>query len=140
MKDLLIKCFMRLNSFLISITNGKIGSQLGTQSILILHTQGRRTGRARATPIAYFDYQGNYLLVASNWGRTTDADWLFNLRAHPNATVDVKGRSLAVRARESEGEEYARLWEFCDKETRAVCPLSGDDLSSHSGHSPGAGL
>jgi deazaflavin-dependent oxidoreductase (nitroreductase family) len=112
MNDALIKWFTDFNAFLIRISHGRIGSQLGTQSILILHTTGRRSGRPRSTPIAYFDYQGKYLLVASNWGREKHADWLLNLRQQPRASIDLNGKSLPVKARESEGEEYSRLWQY----------------------------
>ncbi len=78
MKDTFIKWFTSFNAFLIRITGGRIGSQLGKQSILVLHTTGRRSGEPRTTPIAYFQHQGRYLLVASNWGRDKHADWLLN--------------------------------------------------------------
>ncbi len=106
------KWFTDVNAFVIRITHGKLGSRLGTQSILILHTTGRRSGQPRSTPVAYFDYQGKYLLVASNWGRDQHADWLLNLRKQPAARIDVKGKSFAVRAREAEGDEYSGLWQF----------------------------
>ncbi|HTP01946.1 MAG TPA: nitroreductase/quinone reductase family protein [Anaerolineales bacterium] len=112
MKDRFIKWFTDLNAFVIRISKGRIGSRLGTQSILILHTKGRRSGEPRSTPIAYFDYRGRYLLVGSNWGRPKNADWLLNLRKEPRARVDVKGRSYNVQAHEAEGEEYSRLWAY----------------------------
>ena len=112
MKDRFIKWFTDLNAFMIRISKGRIGSRLGTQSILILHTKGRRSGEPRSTPIAYFDYRGRYLLVGSNWGRPKNADWLLNLRKEPRARVDVKGRSYNVQAHEAEGEEYSRLWAY----------------------------
>lgn len=112
MRDRFIKWFTDFNAFLIHITNGRIGSRLGTQSILILHTTGRRSGQPRATPIAYFDYQGKYLLVGSNWGRKNDADWFLNLKKQPRGSIEVKGRSLPVQARESRGDEYASLWKY----------------------------
>jgi deazaflavin-dependent oxidoreductase (nitroreductase family) len=112
MRDRFIKWFTEFNAFLIRISKGKIGSRLGTQSILVLYTTGRKSGQPRSTPIAYFDYQGKYLLVASNWGRQKQADWLLNLRVQPRARIDIRGRSLSVQARESEGEEYIRLWQY----------------------------
>lgn len=112
MKDYLIKLFTDFNQFLIRITKGRIGSQLGTQSILVLHTTGRKSGQPRSTPIAYFDYQGRFLLVGSNWGRPNQADWLLNLRRDPNARIDVNGRSFAVQAREATGDEYTSLWKY----------------------------
>lgn len=112
MKDLFIKWFMSINSFLIRVSRGRIGSQLGKQTILILHTIGRKSGLERAIPIAYFDYEGKYLIVASNWGKDAQADWFLNLRKQPRATIEVKGKSIAVQTYEAQDDEYDRLWKF----------------------------
>lgn len=112
MKDLFIKWFMAINAFLLRLSHGRIGSKLGTQTILLLHTIGRKSGRDRAIPIAYFDYEDNYLIVASNWGKERQADWYLNLKQHPQAMLEVKGKVLSVTAREAQGEEYDRLWKF----------------------------
>ncbi len=112
MNDVFIKWFTGFNAYLIRISKGRIGSQLGTQSILVVHTTGRKSGQLRATPIAYFEHDGKYLLVGSNWGRPQEADWLLNLRSQPRARIDVKGNSFNVQAREAEGEEYERLWQY----------------------------
>ena len=116
MRDLWIKCFMALNFFLIRVSGGRIGSKLGTQTILILHTVGRKSGQARAIPIAYFDFEDKYLIVASNWGKDRQPDWYLNLKKQPRTTIDVKGKSIAVHMREARGEEYNRLWKFATQE------------------------
>ena len=112
MKDILIKWFMALNTFLIRISNGRIGSTLGTQTILLLHTVGRKSGKQYETPIAYFYHEGQYLIVASNWGKDKQADWFLNLKENPRTTIGVKGKKIPVEAREAQGEEYDRLWKF----------------------------
>jgi deazaflavin-dependent oxidoreductase (nitroreductase family) len=112
---MLIKWFMKVNAFLIRISKGRIGSQLGTQKVLILHTVGRKSGLPRSIPIAYFFYEGKYLIVESNWGKDQHADWYFNLQSNPQASVEVKGREIKVHASFAEGEEYARLWEYVTK-------------------------
>jgi F420H(2)-dependent quinone reductase len=103
-KDILIKWFMRINAFLLRLTNGRLGSRLGTQTILLLETIGRTSGKPREIPIAYFFHEGRYLIVESNWGRDTHADWYFNLK--------VNGRVLPVEAHDAQGEEYNHLWEY----------------------------
>ncbi len=115
MKDTFIKWFMKVNAFLIRISKGKIGSQLGTQKVLILHTVGRKSGLPRSIPIAYFFYEGKYLIVESNWGKDQHADWYFNLQSNPQARIEVKGREIKVNASFAEGEEYTRLWEYVTK-------------------------
>jgi len=115
MKDILIKWFMSINTLLIRLSHGRLGSKLGTQTILILHTVGRRSGKERSIPIAYFDYEGRYLIVASNWGKDKNADWYLNLKKNPHARLEINGKPVSVTAREAQGEEYDRLWKFATK-------------------------
>ena len=112
MKDILIKWFMRANAYLLRITNGRIGSKLGTQTILLLETTGRKTGQPRVIPIAYFSHEGQYLIVESNWGKDSHADWYLNLQKNARAILPVRGRRIPVEAHDAQGEEYERLWKF----------------------------
>ena len=112
MKDTVIKWFMRVNAFLIRLTNGRIGSKLGTQTILLLETIGRKSGLPRVIPIAYFFHEGKYLIVASNWGKDKHADWYLNLLKNPHATLQVNGKTIHTAAQAAQGEEYSRLWKF----------------------------
>ena len=112
MNDTLIKWFMNINAFLIRASRGRIGSRLGTQTILLLETTGRKSGQPRVIPIAYFFHEGVYLIVASNWGKDKNADWYLNLQKQPRATLQVDGKTIPVEARDAQGEEYARLWKF----------------------------
>ena len=112
MKDTFIKWFMSVNAFFLRISRGRFGSKLGKQTILLLHTVGRKSGVEREIPIAYFDYQGKYLIVASNWGKDKNAEWYLNLKKNPRARLDVNGKSVEVQSREAQGEEYDSLWKF----------------------------
>jgi deazaflavin-dependent oxidoreductase (nitroreductase family) len=112
MKDILIKWFMRINAFFLHMTNGRIGSKLGTQTVLLLETIGRKSGQPREIPIAYFFHEGNYLIVESNWGKDKHADWYLNLLKNPHATLKVHRQTIAVEAHDAQGEEYSRLWKF----------------------------
>jgi deazaflavin-dependent oxidoreductase (nitroreductase family) len=106
---------MAVNSFLIRATRGRIGAQLGTQTILLLHTVGRKSGQPRVTPIAYFHYEGKYLIVESNWGKDPHADWYFNLQNQVQASIEVNGQTILVKVGFAEGDEYVRLWEYVTK-------------------------
>jgi deazaflavin-dependent oxidoreductase (nitroreductase family) len=112
MKNIFIKLFTEFNAFLIRISRGRIGSRLGTQTILLLETTGRKTGQLREVPIAYFFHDGQYLIVASNWGKDNHADWYLNLLKNPRAKLTVNGKIILVEAHDAQGDEYARLWKF----------------------------
>jgi deazaflavin-dependent oxidoreductase (nitroreductase family) len=112
MKNIFIKWFMSVNKLLLRLSRGRVGSRLGRQTILILHTTGRKSGQDRAIPIAYFYFEGRYLIVASNWGKDAQADWYLNLKKNPRARLEVDGSIVPVTAREAQGGEYDRLWQY----------------------------
>jgi F420H(2)-dependent quinone reductase len=112
MKDLLIRWFTAFNTFLIRATNGRVGSKLGKQTILLLQTLGRKTDQPHVAPVAYFRHERNYLLVGSNWGRGRHADWYLNLLRQPHGMIHVDGMKISVSCHDAEGDEYDRLWKF----------------------------
>ncbi|MGD0751017.1 MAG: nitroreductase/quinone reductase family protein [Anaerolineales bacterium] len=112
MNNFFLKSFMSLNTFAIRLSHGRIGSQLGTQTILLLHSRGHRSGKRHVTPIAYFYTDGFYFLVGSNWGREQNAGWYYNLLAEPHTIIEVKGRTIPVEAHPAESPQYDRLWEY----------------------------
>jgi deazaflavin-dependent oxidoreductase (nitroreductase family) len=107
-----LKVFMAMNTFAIRLSGGRIGSRLGTQAILLLHTVGRKSGRHFVTPIAYFSTDGSYFLIGSNWGKEHNAAWFYNLVAQPKTTIEVGGRRIPVEAQQVQGLEYDRLWKY----------------------------
>ncbi len=107
-----LKTFMALNTFAIRVSRGRLGSRLGTQTILLLHSVGHNSGKHYVTPIAYFQTEGFYFLVGSNWGKEQNAGWYYNLLAQPRTTIEVKGQKIPVEAHPAEGLEYERLWEY----------------------------
>ncbi len=112
MDGLSLKIFMAMNTFAIRLSRGRIGSQLGTQTILLLHTTGRHSGRKFVTPIAYFFTEGVYFLVGSNWGKPRQAAWYYNLLAQPQTTIEVRGKNIHVESHVAQGAEYDRLWQY----------------------------
>jgi deazaflavin-dependent oxidoreductase (nitroreductase family) len=76
----------------------------------MLTTTGRRTGRARTTPLTYFQSGEEIAIVASNGGEDSPPRWWLNLQAEPRATIAIEGRSEQVTAREATADEHARLW------------------------------
>jgi deazaflavin-dependent oxidoreductase (nitroreductase family) len=112
MNKLFLKAFMAINTFAIHVSRGRLGSQLGTQTILLLHSHGRRSGKNHVTPIAYFFTGDFYFLIGSNWGKDQNAGWYYNLLAQPRTIIEVKGERIPVTASLATGPEYDRLWEY----------------------------
>lgn len=71
---------------------------------------GRKTGLPRSHNLLYFPYQGGFVLVGSNWGRAHNPAWAANLRANPEATVEIRGQVIPVRATFMEGPRREELW------------------------------
>ncbi|PXY36417.1 nitroreductase family deazaflavin-dependent oxidoreductase [Prauserella flavalba] len=85
--------------------HGKVGGPFEGAPLLLLHTIGARSGRHRINPMMYLPDGGAYLVFASKAGADTNPDWYWNLRARPEARIEVGDRELDVRAAELRGAE-----------------------------------
>jgi len=79
-------------------------------TILLLTTNGRKTGLDRTVPLIYTWDGENPVIVASKGGALDHPGWFKNLMKTPEADVQILDRHLPIRAREAEGEERVRLW------------------------------
>ena len=50
-------------------------------------------------------------MFASKGGADTNPGWFHNLRANPDATIEVTGDTIDVKARVVEGDERDAIWE-----------------------------
>ena len=50
------------------------------------------------------------MVVASKGGTPENPSWYENLKADPDAEIQVQAERIPVRARTVEGDERARLW------------------------------
>jgi len=125
MKNPFIKWFMTMNTILIRASRGRLGANLGTQTILLLHSTGRKSGRKIITPIAYFQQDSIYFVVASNWGRDAQAAWYHNVLARPRVEIEIGGRIISVLAREAFQDEYDQLWRYATAHHPAYIDYQG---------------
>ena len=114
--DIFTRAFVRTNGALFRLTRGRLGSRLGAQSVLLLQTVGRKTGKAYATPLAYFRDGERYLVVASNWGSEKHPSWFYNLMGSPQAAIQTEKGTLSIEACQAEGEDYQRLWKLVTRQ------------------------
>jgi deazaflavin-dependent oxidoreductase (nitroreductase family) len=92
-------------------TGGKLFGRMGKSPILLLNTVGRKSGKKRTSPLLYVMDGEDFVIIASKGGAPTHPAWYLNLKADPDATVEVGDREVRVRAEEADSEEKARLWQ-----------------------------
>ena len=105
-----IRLLMVTKVFLYRLTGGRLGSRMAGQNVLLLHTTGRKSGKPYTNPLNYYRDNGNYLVVASNWGKDRHPAWFYNLMKQPTTTIQVKEHLIQVRASQAGAVEYDRLW------------------------------
>jgi deazaflavin-dependent oxidoreductase (nitroreductase family) len=91
-------------------TAGERGYHWRGTTILLLTTEGRRSGVPRTTPLIHRTDGDDWIIVASKGGAPEHPGWFENLTVNPEAVIEVEGEEVPVLARTAEGEERARLW------------------------------
>jgi deazaflavin-dependent oxidoreductase (nitroreductase family) len=71
---------------------------------------GRKSGKERIAILGYHEDGPNLVTVAMNGWMEGEPAWWVNLKAQPNATVELKGETRRVRARAAGADEEERLW------------------------------
>lgn len=79
---------------------GRVGGPFEGATLLLLHTTGAKTGQPRINPVMAFDFDGKLLIVGSYAGADADPAWLHNLRAHPEAHIEIGTDAYDVVAQE----------------------------------------
>ncbi len=109
-KNRAVEAFWKIHAWLYRRSGGKLGGKTLGMPVLLLTTKGRKSGRERSVALTHLVDGGRYVVIASYLGEPRHPAWWLNLCADPHASVQVGGRTIAVRAREAEGEERERLW------------------------------
>lgn len=91
---------------------GRVGGQFEGAPLLLLHSVGARSGKERVNPMMYQPVSDAYAVFASKGGAPSNPDWYHNLVANPEATIEVGGITVEVRARIAEGVERDTIWEM----------------------------
>jgi deazaflavin-dependent oxidoreductase (nitroreductase family) len=67
---------------------------------LVLHTIGAKSGEPRDTYLMYTpDGRGRAIVAGTTFAQERHPGWTYNLLAHPDASITVRGRRMPVRAR-----------------------------------------
>jgi deazaflavin-dependent oxidoreductase (nitroreductase family) len=100
----------KLNVPVYRLSGGRVGGKVGKAPVLLLTTTGRKSGEQRTAPVVYLDLGEAVSLIDTNAGNERLPAWSHNLKADPEAEVELGRERRAVRARIASGEERADLW------------------------------
>jgi deazaflavin-dependent oxidoreductase (nitroreductase family) len=89
---------------------GRAGGRWEGRPLLLLHNTGAKSGLSRVNPVGYVPDGRRYVIWASNWGAPRNPAWYYNLKAYPEATIEVGGETMDVIAEEATGAERERLF------------------------------
>jgi deazaflavin-dependent oxidoreductase (nitroreductase family) len=78
--------------------------------LLLLHHTGAKSGQERVSPLAYLKVDGGYAIFASKAGAPENPAWYHNLRANPQATIEIGTETIPVTARVAGPEERGPVW------------------------------
>ena len=88
-------------------SGGKVGGQFEGAPMLLLHSVGANSGLERINPMMYLPDGDRMIVIASKAGSPGNPDWYYNLKAHPDITIEVGTQTVKVTAVELEGGEQA---------------------------------
>jgi deazaflavin-dependent oxidoreductase (nitroreductase family) len=92
------------------LSRGRVLGSVVGMPVLLLTTTGRRSGKARTTPLTFFRDGTDLVVIASNGGADKAPAWSLNLQQTPRAVVEIGTDKLAVTARAASEQERERLW------------------------------
>ncbi len=90
---------------------GKVAGPFEGAPMLLLHTRGAKTRQERVHPVVYQPVGDAFAVFASKGGAPTNPAWFHNLKANPDAKIEVGTEIIDVRARALDDEERAPIWE-----------------------------
>lgn len=92
--------------------DGKVGGPFEGATLLLLHAKGARTGLERVKPLGYQKLaDGSLAVFGSKAGAPTNPDWFYNVRANPEAEIELGPDTVPVTARVAPKAERDEIWE-----------------------------
>ena len=107
----LLRRAMGLHTVAYRATRGVIGHKVpGGPPMLLLDHVGAKSGQKRTSPLVYGRDGDDIVLVASKGGNPKNPAWFHNLKANPDARVQIGSEFIDVHARVASPPERERLW------------------------------
>ena len=90
---------------------GRVGGNFEGKTLLLLHTQGAKSGQERINPLACVKDGDRCVVIASKGGAPTHPDWYYNVIANPQVTVEVGTETFQAEAIVAEEPERTHLYD-----------------------------
>jgi len=102
-----------IDGFFLKLTNGKHTlSKFAGWNIVHVTTYGAKSGKEIKLILIAIAHEDTLALIASNFGRPHNPNWYYNLLKNPECRVQLNGVDQFRVAREAEGEEREKFWQF----------------------------
>jgi F420H(2)-dependent quinone reductase len=83
--------------------------------VLLLRTQGRKTGKERTAALVYLKDGTDLVVVASNGGSDKPPGWFFNIQKTATVGIQTGRKRAQMRAHIADAQERARLWPLVNR-------------------------
>lgn len=91
--------------------DGQVGGPYEGRPVALVHSVGRRSGKAYVNPLAYLPGpEGTIYIFATKAGSATHPDWYYNLVATDRATVEAGAQTFEATVQELRGAERDRVY------------------------------
>jgi deazaflavin-dependent oxidoreductase (nitroreductase family) len=107
----------RVERVLRVLTGGRVQVSGLLVPTLTLHSTGAHSGEPRDSILMYTpDGRGRAIIAGTSFAREHHPAWTYNLAAHPDAAITVRGRRLRVRAQQISDGEVDVAWRRIERQ------------------------
>ena len=101
-----------LDRVLLRLSHGRVSvpGVLTGLPVIRLTTIGAKSGKLRTLPVVGLSDGDKVVVIASNYGQARHPAWYYNLRAHPEATLELPGGTGIYLARDATPAERQIYW------------------------------
>lgn len=79
--------------------------------LLIMISRGAKSGAPRRAILTWSRDGDAFVVAGTAGGSTKDPEWVRNIQAEPNVTIETGNRTFTARATVANAADRARLWE-----------------------------
>lgn len=93
------------------VSSGRVQVSALLVPSLVLHTTGAKSGEPRDSALMYTpDGHGRAIVAGTSFARDRHPGWTYNLLAHPDAAITVRGRRMPVHASLISDDDREAAW------------------------------